>query len=689
MRKMLKMCAGALLLLVGTGAAHADGGVTFTNIAKNGGAGIAYHRVASPDRLAEHIAQTQQVWPAATWPAAAQMASPQKWHGAPGIAVFDYDNDGDLDIYVTNGPGQSNSLYKNMLMETGHVSFVDVAAQAHVQLKNHDSSGVCFGDIDNDGFEDLYVLGSHYSNHLFHNNGDGTFTDITDQAGVGGDPTWYYSGCSMGDVNNDGFLDIAVGTTYDWHDRKPVFVPGYIPGTEPNYLFINNGNNTFTDASESSGIRNLLGDAVPNGQSVTWAIALVDIDQDGDLDIMQAEDAGPGDHGRGYLRLLKNDGTGHFTDETFNLGLKVPGGFMGFAYGDLNCDGTLDFFVTDTGSYLTPLRPSRWYLQNADGTFTNPGLGNLKGTPFGWGASPLDYDNDGDVDIYYDGKVDMVWYLMGDNPGTLLTNTGNCSATMAYDDKAILEDHRPRMVEGVAVGDLNNDGFDDILTVSELNITPVNWFQFTVFAVPVPRSPIFDPIAYFELGYNHTPAGYVWLDPEISDGDLSIEINSANNGNKSAQITLKGGKGLTAGGKVNRDGIGGVIHFTPDGGKTVIRAVLGGSSYASEDSLRTTFGLGKTPKGTADVLWTGGLHNRFYDIKAGESLTVPEIPCDFTDWTDNLGPHASRHDHRDQYQQCVQTALTDYNNKGLINKKLEGRLLASALRAFDEQTNHH
>jgi hypothetical protein len=690
LRKTVQACAGVLLLLGGVGAAYADGGVTFTNIAHAGGAGVTYHRVASPDREQDHISQTQQKWPLTGFPGPAQAESPQKWHGAPGIAVFDFDNDGDLDVYVTNGPGQSNSLYKNQLMETGHVSFVDVAPQAHLQLKNHDSSGVCFGDLDNDGWEDLYVLGSGYSNHLFHNNGNGTFTDITSSAGVAGDPTYYYTSCSMGDVNNDGYLDIAVADTYHpWTHRHPVFVTGFIPGTEPDYLFVNNGNNTFTDASESSGIRDLLGDAVPDGDNVTWALALVDIDQDGDLDLMEAEDAGPGDHGRGYIRLLKNDGTGHFTDKTFDLGLKVAGGFMGYAFTDLNCDGTLDFFITDTGSYLTPLRPSRWYLQNADGTFTNPGLGDLKGTPFGWGTSPIDYDNDGDVDIYYDGDVDMILFIMGDNPGVMLTNTGNCSATMAYDSKAILEDHRPRMVEGVAVGDINNDGFDDILTVSELNVDPVvNWFQFTKVAVPVPRSPIFDPIAFFELGYTRTPTGFVWLEPNIVDGDLSIEINSANNGNKSAQLTLRGGKGLTGKGKINRDGIGSVIRFTADGGKTAIRPVMGGSSYASEDSLRTTFGLGTKAKGTAAILWAGGLHNKLYDVKAGEKLVVPEIPCDYTNWTDNLGPHATRRDHRNLYQQCVQTALDDYNNQGLINRKQSARLLSSALRAFDDQTNH-
>lgn len=688
MRNALRICAAILLLPVGVGAAYADGGVTFTNIAKNGGAGISYHRVATPDRKAVHDAAAAKMIPIANMPATVR-ESAQKWHGAPGIAVFDFDNDGDLDIYVTNGPGQSNSLYKNMLMETGHVSFVDVAAQAHVELKNHDSSGVCFGDLDNDGFEDLYVLGSGYANHLFHNNGNGTFTDITATAGVGGQPSWFYAGCSMGDVNNDGFLDIVVGTTYHpWTHRRPVFQAGFIPGTEPDYLFINNGNLTFTNASQSSGIRNLLGANVPAGRNVTWGIALVDIDQDGDLDLMEAEDAGPGDTQRGYMRLLKNDGTGHFTDETFNLGLNVAGGFMGYAFTDLNCDGTIDFFVTDTGSYLTPGRASRWYLQNADGTFTNPGLGALGGTPFGWGTSPIDYDNDGDVDIYYDGKVDMLRQIQLDNPGILLTNTGNCSATMDYDAKAILEDHRPRIVEGVAVGDLNNDGFDDILTVSEMNITPFNFFLFVPTASPTPRSPVFDKIAAFETAFfSFDKKNFIYVDPIINDGDLWIEMNSANNGNGSAQLTLRGAKGLTPRGKVNRDGIGGIIHFTPDGLKTATRAIVGGASYASEDALKTTFGLGHSAQGTAQIMWPGKVFNKLYDIKPGEKLVVPEIPCDYVNWQDNLGPHASRRDHRDKYQACVDTALQDLVNRSVINKKYSQRLEASALRAFDEETN--
>jgi hypothetical protein len=679
----------AILLLTAASAASADGGVTFTNVAAGGGAGITFHHAPAPDRKAQYFAiaagAPYPIGP--TFVNTAVVGGPLKWGGAPGVALFDYDRDGDLDIFAANSPGVDNSLFSNQLTETGTLSFIDVGAAAGVGLHDEESSGVCFGDTDNDGDEDLYVLGLGYPNHLFRNNGDGTFTDVTATAGVAAESGWSYIGCSMGDVNNDGLLDIAVATSYHpWNHRKPVFLPGLFEGTDPNFLFVNTGNNVFTDASATSGIRAVIGP--PDGRTDDWSIAMVDIDQDGDADIMVSESTGPPPgNGGGFPRLLKNDGSGNFTDVTQPAGLAKTGAHMGFTYADLNCDGLLDFFVTDVGSYVNVNGPSRWYLQNADGTFTNPGVGALGGTPFGWGNSAFDYDNDGDSDIVYFGNMEMGAQIAASNPGTLLRNDGNCTATMSYDGGAILQDHRKRTVEGSAVGDLDADGFDDIVSVSGFDFDHVNWFLSVPFTSP-PRSPIFDLISGFELEYFRlTPTMQWFLDPAYHDGTLSVEMNSGGNGNGSAQIATLGTIGLIANqvstGKVNRDGIGAVIRFTPDGGKTSIRPVLGGASYASQDSLTRTWGLGTAAKGTAEVLWPGGVRNRLYDVAAGENVLLPEIPCDFATFESGLPPNAAPAAHREKYDKCVKESLKDLVKGGVVTQAYADRLDASALRAYD------
>ncbi len=159
--------AGAILLAtVGSAAAAGvDGGITFTNVATPAN-GITYARTATPSRLAVRRAiEAQSPIPTATFNAVSRPNSPMKPWGIPGIALFDYDNDGDLDIYVTNGPGTPNSLYKNMLKETGKLTFVDVAVQAGVDATAQDSSAVCFGDIDNDGNDEPLRPGRRRSEH--------------------------------------------------------------------------------------------------------------------------------------------------------------------------------------------------------------------------------------------------------------------------------------------------------------------------------------------------------------------------------------------------------------------------------------------------------------------------------------------------------------------------------------------
>src|SRR5262245_60644617 len=198
----------ALTIVASSGVAFADGGVTFTNV--SGSTGITYERFPTPVRDADQqafYAAGLPFPPGVTFPILAE--TPQKPRGAPGVIVLDYDNDGDQDIYVSNGPGHANSLYQNQLIPGGALGFVDVAAAAGVEATAQDSTGICYGDIDNDGNEDIYVLGTGMMNILYRNNGDGTFSNITAAAGVGGG-TFNHSGCALADFNGDGLLDILV-----------------------------------------------------------------------------------------------------------------------------------------------------------------------------------------------------------------------------------------------------------------------------------------------------------------------------------------------------------------------------------------------------------------------------------------------------------------------------------------------
>ncbi len=653
--------------------------ITFNDIALQPSSGVTYRRGPSAT-----IANYDAVKIKPFMSMVELTAAPAKPRGAPGVALLDYDRDGDLDVYVTNGPGRANSLYKNQLVETGILTFVDVAAAAGVDAASMDGTGVCFGDVDNDGDEDLYVLGRMEPNRLFRNNGDGTFTDITVASGTGGGALGHTS-CAMGDVNGDGMLDILVANTFDWSRFDAIFTDLFA-FNHKNQLFLNQGGNVFSDASATSGVHDLAD--VPKGDgTISWGIALVDYDRDGDLDIFQADDQGAiapnlfAGRNRGYLQVLNNDGTGHFTPVTFNAGLAQPSSWMGVAFGDLNCDGQLDVFASSVGDYLlkqmgipTPpgLDSSRWHLGQPNGTFATPGVGALGVTPFGWGTSITDYDNDGDPDIVFYGNLNMAAFQTADNPGVILKNEG-CSASFTWDQAATAqttERVQRSTVEGLATGDLNNDGFPDIVHVSgqyspsSLPLVRANFLWGSPFDATARVVPYFFPIG---------PLEWEWSGRDAEDGYLGVQINSASNGNKWVKIGVKGAKGLTSLGKVNRDGIGAIIKFTPKKGKTAMMPVLGGSSYASQHALTQTFGLGAESTGTVEIFWPGGVNNRLYDVAAGEKLTLPEIPCDFAG---NMTKAA--------HLACVDAALDDLENAGALAHGLKSRLRDSAKKAYQD-----
>ena len=600
-----------------------------------------------------------------------------KPNGVPGVALLDFDSDGDEDIYVTNGPGAPNSLYSNQLVEHGSMSFIDIGIQAGVDATDQDSCGVCFGDIDNNGFPDMYVLGVGESNLLFLNHGDGTFSDITQQAGVDGENR-HATACSFGDVNNDGLIDLVVANSYDDWSHNLGIIPGpTYPGFEHNQLFLNQGDGDFLDISEASGIMEVSNMSGPglSGAAHTWAIAMVDYDQDGDIDIFSADTQGanptPGEESerRGWIRIFRNDGQGNFNDVTVASNLDQEGAWMGLTFGDYDCDGEIDFFATNGGDYGGPDRRSALYYGSESGQFTFGGPSQANA--FGWGTSSLDYDNDGDLDLVYQGGIDLLNVIFLDNPGVVYNNEGNCSGNMVWDQDALEIDHRFRTVEGVASGDLDGDGFYDVVSVSSFDIVPNDFIlPFTLVAGPF-DSPFDDVVLLLNVLPGSIMPGFVVEgDPDLQlpNGKLVLERNSADNGNRWAKVSLRGSVGTLNQGRVNRDGIGAIVSLTPKGGAKVTRPLLGGASYASQDSLELGFGLGHKRSGLVEVLWPGGTRNRA-KIRAGETVLLPEIPCDYD----------SRFEHFPGYLRCVVRSLTSLARERVIRPQQISRLFKGAL----------
>jgi len=671
-------CTVSLLGALLPALAAADGGVTLIDVAAGDQAGITYRRVPSAskaifDAIKNDPPYTQEKIE----------ATPMKSHGAPGVAIFDYDRDGDLDLYVTNGPGAANSLYSNQLRESGELRFVDVATAAGVDATDQDSTGVCFGDVDNDGDHDLLVLSHNSPDRLFENQGDGTFLDVTAASGIAASGVRVSSSCSFGDVDNDGLLDVVIANTYDnWDHYRGINVEPFALN-QHNQLFVNQGGNVFADASASSGIEELAGfpPEAAGAAGLTWAIAMVDVDLDGDVDVMAADDqAGipPASSvlgvDRGMLHLWRNDGSGQLTDRAAQAGILAPGAWMGLAFADFNCDGNLDFFASNFGDYTPAMpileQPSRWFLGQHDGIFTDIGVGDLGTTLFGWGVSAVDYDNDGDTDVIYHGGLDVGPGLELSNGGVVLQNP-DCSARFTVDFDAVpgFAANQRRVVHGMATGDLDQNGFVDVVSVANMVIP-----ESIALTPHQPLGSPFDPIARFFLSFDPDPktGELVWNGSTFDDGTLAVEISSGGNGNGWVEITLLGTIGLAAEGRVNRDGIGAVVRFRPAAGRWVMKPVLGGSSYASQDALPLLFGLGQASSGTVDVLWPGGVRNRFYGVRAGERLVLPEIPCSYADAGLSVG----------EYRDCVRRALDDLEAAGVVDRTLRRRLLSSALRAL-------
>jgi enediyne biosynthesis protein E4 len=392
-----------------------------------------------------------------------------------GVALLDYNNDGLLDIFLVNSGkltspmqtpenfGRHEPLYWNRLFRQNRDgSFTDVTAAAALSNAGNGNygMGVAVGDYDNDGYADLYVT-SYGKNILYHNNGDGTFTDVTAKAGVAGGG-WSVS-AGFFDYDNDGKLDLFV-TRYmewdlkhskscggEWHTYCP---PEEFPATT-NILYHNNGDGTFTDVSQQSGI------AAKKGRAL--GVAFADYDEDGFTDVFVANDGM-------QQYLFHNNGNGTFTERGLEAGAalsedgrRLSG--MGVVFQDYDNDGKPDVIVTELPREIYGV-----YHNEGSGSFSyrslESGLGMLSSGSSGWGAGLEDFDNDGWKDLFV-------------AQGHVLDNVEQIDPSLRYREIPLLAMNQhgrfekadagvssPLVGRGVAFGDLNNDGWQDaVMTV--------------------------------------------------------------------------------------------------------------------------------------------------------------------------------------------------------------------------------
>jgi hypothetical protein len=496
---------------------------------------------------------------------------------AGGVAVFDYNNDGNLDIFFTNGanitslkkdsPRYWNRLFRN----NGDGTFSDVTEKAGLIGTGFDT-GVAIGDYDNDGYEDIFVSGV-YRNTLYHNNGDGTFTDVTEKAGLARldkqyGPLWSV-GAAWVDVNNDGLLDLFVVNYLSWdRTREPdCRVNGKAEYCHPrffkelpNQLFLNRGDGTFMDVSEKSGIRAHPGKGM--------AVAIADYDGDGLPDIFVTND-------KFFNFLFHNKGNAHFDEVAFEAGVALPAhgnliSGMGADFRDLNNDGLPDIAFVALANETFPV-----FQNSGKGQFTEitarSGMTSLSSPMSGYSPNIADFDNDGWKDIFVSrGDVqspDMASIAQIDQPNTVFRNVPGGRWT-ALTEAAGFGALPPRRHRGAAVGDFNHDGKLDIVV--------------TALSAPA------------EIWMNDSPNHNHWL-----------------------ELALRGTRS-------NRDGIGARIRVVA-GGQTQFNSVSFASGYASSSAGPVHFGLGAAKKADEiEIKWPSGTVQILRDVDADRILPVTE-----------------------------------------------------------------
>jgi enediyne biosynthesis protein E4 len=513
-------------------------------------------------------------------------------HGAPhtskkylletmgsGVALFDYDNDGRLDLFLVNGaeindptpagavPEKTGPKYWDRLYhQKSDGSFEDVTEKAGLQGAGY-GMGVAVGDYDNDGFEDLFVTG-YGGNHLYHNNGNGIFADVTERAGVAGGG-WSTSAAWV-DLDGDGLLDLVVLRYLQWDftdiwcgERKQGYRsfchPDEFQAVTP-LVYHNDGNGHFTEITKQAGF------AQP-GKAL--GVAIADFNGDGHTDVFIANDSIP-------EFLYQNKGDGTFEEVGLFSGVGVDGdghayAGMGVDFADYNNDGLPDIVVSDLAYQKYAL-----YRNNGDGTFAytsdSSGLGGMTFLHSGWGVQFLDYDNDGWKDLliaqaHVMDTIELTYpQLRYREPMLLARNTGRGFVDVSSQSGSAL--HEPWASRGMAIGDIDNDGRLDAVVTE-------------------------------------------------NGGPVHILHNETNTQNHWLTLNLVGHRS-------NRDAIGAAVKIIATQGEQHATVTTCGS-YLSSGDKRVHFGLGlQSAVKEINIRWPSGIRQTLHDVNGDQILRVDE-----------------------------------------------------------------